>query len=446
VNNENNLNTGSAPHAENASASSSSQKSLSQWLSYLESIHPSAIDMGLDRVKEVANAMALSLSQSLVITVAGTNGKGTTCRLLEQAMLSQGKSVAVYSSPHLTDYRERVRYNGELPPADEFVSAFEFVENARKDTVGEPITLTYFEFGTLAAMKMMQSWAVDVVILEVGLGGRLDATNIIDPDLAVITTIDLDHQDWLGNTREKIAREKAGIMRKNGNAVVGELFPPSSLYDVAKELQANVRWATQDFETVVASDYSEWSWKGKSNSYTSLPYPKIPLQNASTALAALELLDLLPEESVVRDIIENTTMPGRQQTISDSPLVVVDVAHNPQATTAMQEWLNRYNVSQMRVVVGMLKDKSIAETLAPLSQLNAQWYVASTEGARGCEADVLTSALESAAVPASAISRFNGVAPAYESALKHCENNELVLVFGSFITVAAVMTHEHQHS
>ena len=168
-------------------------------------------------------------------------------------------------------------------------------------------------------MKMMQSWAVDVVILEVGLGGRLDATNIIDPNLAVITTIDLDHQDWLGNTREKIAREKAGIMRKNGIAVVGELFPPSSLYDVANELQANVRWATQDFETVVSSDYSEWSWKGKCNSYTSLPYPKIPLQNASTALAALELLDLLPAESVVRDIIENTTMPGRQQTISDSP-------------------------------------------------------------------------------------------------------------------------------
>ncbi len=278
MNNENNLNTGSAPHAEDASASSPSQKSLSQWLSYLESIHPSAIDMGLDRVKEVANAMALSLSQSLVITVAGTNGKGTTCRLLEQAMLSQGKSVAVYSSPHLTDYRERVRYNGELPPADEFVNAFEFVESARKDTGGKPITLTYFEFGTLAAMKMMQSWAVDVVILEVGLGGRLDATNIIDPNLAVITTIDLDHQDWLGNTREKIAREKAGIMRKNGNAVVGELFPPSSLYDVAKELQANVRWATQDFETVVASDYSEWSWKGKSNSYTSRPYHKIQLQ------------------------------------------------------------------------------------------------------------------------------------------------------------------------
>ena len=442
MNNENNLNTGSAQNAQDASASSTTQKSLSQWLSYLESIHPSAIDMGLDRVKAVANAMALSLSQSLVITVAGTNGKGTTCRLLEQAMLSQGKSVAVYSSPHLIDYRERVRYNGELPPANEFVDAFEFVENARKDTEGEPITLTYFEFGTLAAMKMMQLWAVDVVILEVGLGGRLDATNIIDPNLAVITTIDLDHQDWLGNTREKIAREKAGIMRKNGSAVVGELFPPSSLYDVANELQANVRWATQDFVTEVASDYSEWSWKGKSSSYASLPYPKIPLQNASTALAALELLDLLPEESVVRDIIENTTMPGRQQTISESPLVVVDVAHNPQATTAMQNWLNRYDVSKMRIVVGMLKDKSIAETLAPLSALNADWYVSSTSGPRGCNAEVLENALVNAGTTIENIKTFKNVTSAYQRALADYQTGELILVFGSFVTVADVLA-EH---
>ena len=156
MNNENNLKAGSAPNANEGTLSSNTQKSLGQWLSYLESIHPSAIDMGLDRVKAVAQSMALSLSQSLVITVAGTNGKGTTCRLLEQAMLSQGKSVAVYSSPHLTDYRERVRYNGELPPANEFVKAFEFVEKSRKETEGDPITLTYFEFGTLAAMKMMQ--------------------------------------------------------------------------------------------------------------------------------------------------------------------------------------------------------------------------------------------------------------------------------------------------
>ncbi|MEC7700151.1 MAG: bifunctional tetrahydrofolate synthase/dihydrofolate synthase, partial [Pseudomonadota bacterium] len=389
------------------------------------------------RVNDVAQRLNLRFD-ARVITVGGTNGKGTTSALIENALLLEGQSVGVYSSPHLLDYRERVRINGALPDADTFCDAFEQVEQARGD-----ITLTYFEFGTLAAMKMMQSWVVDVVILEVGLGGRLDATNIIDPDLAVITTIDLDHQDWLGNTREKIAREKAGIMRKNGNAVVGELFPPSSLYDVANELQANVRWATQDFETVVASDYSEWSWKGKSNSYTSLPYPKIPLQNASTALAALELLDLLPEESVVRDIIENTTMPGRQQTISDSPLVVVDVAHNPQATAAMQDWLNRYDVSQMRVVVGMLKDKSIAETLAPLAALNAKWYVASTSGPRGCKAEVLENALVNAGTTIENIDTFQDVTSAYQRALADYQTGELILVFGSFVTVADVLAEQN---
>ena len=421
------------------SKTDSNAKSLSQWLSYLESIHPSTIDMGLDRVKAVAHAMSLDLSNALVITVAGTNGKGTTCRLLEQALLSQGKRVAVYSSPHLNDYRERVRLNGELALATDFVAAFNCVESARNETSGGTTSLTYFEFGTLAAIKMMQSWNVDVAILEVGLGGRLDATNIIDPDLAVITTIDLDHQDWLGNTREKIAREKAGIMRSGGNAIVGELFPPSSLYDIANELNANVRWATEDFEAIIASDYSEWSWKGKRHSYTSLPYPKIPLQNVSTALAALELLQLLPEEKVLKDIIHNTTMPGRQQVINQHPLVVVDVAHNPQATLAMKEWLARYNADSLRIVVGMLKDKSIAETLAPLSDLNANWYVANTQGPRGCSADVLENALVNAGTSIQNIALYESVEAAYKQALTDYQSGELILVFGSFVTVADVL-------
>lgn len=428
MNNKNTTTVGSAD------ANASPSKSLSQWLSYLESIHPSAIDMGLDRVKAVASSMSLSLNESLVITVAGTNGKGTTCRLLEQALLAQGKHVAVYSSPHLTDYRERVRHNGELASEKAFVDAFEFVEGARGDT-----TLTYFEFGTLAAMKMMRDWCVDVAILEVGLGGRLDATNIIDTDLAVITTIDLDHQDWLGNTREKIAREKAGIMRKDGKAVIGELFPPSSLYDVANELTVSARWATQDFVTEVADDYSEWSWKGKEEYFAHLPYPNIPLQNASTALAALEVLKLLPDEPVLRDILSKTTMPGRQQVISQKPLVVVDVAHNPQATKAMKQWLERYSVRHMRVVVGMLKDKSIAETLEPLSGLQASWYAASTSGPRGCQASVLENALVNAGASIDNIDTFDDVLTAYQRALADYQDGELILVFGSFVTVADVL-------
>lgn len=433
MNNENNKHSGSEQ------TSSVNKKSLGQWLSYLESIHPSAIDMGLERVKDVANAMSLNLNESLVITVAGTNGKGTTCRFLEQSLLSQGKTVAVYSSPHLIDYCERVRINGELAQQQAFVDAFEFIENARGD-----ITLTYFEFSTLAAIKMMQDWQVDIAILEVGLGGRLDATNIIDPELAVITTIDLDHQDWLGNTREKIAREKAGIMRLNGSAVIGDLFPPSSLYEVVEELQVNARWATKDFTAAVAADHSEWQWEGVRYNFTKLPYPNIPLQNVSTALAALEMLDLLPDDTSLHTIMRNTTMPGRQQQISEQPLVVVDVAHNPQATASMQEWLSRYKVDKYRVVVGMLKDKSIAETLAPLSSLNASWYVASTQGLRGCEAQVLENALVNAGTTIENIATYDNVTLAYESALADYQANELVLVFGSFVTVADVLVKQSQ--
>ncbi|WP_218418424.1 bifunctional tetrahydrofolate synthase/dihydrofolate synthase [Alteromonas lipotrueae] len=418
---------------------------LSQWLSHLESIHPSAIDMGLERVKSVANAMGIHLKDSLLITVAGTNGKGTTCRLLEQAMLAQGKTVAVFGSPHLVSYCERVRLNGELAEEGAFCQAFELIEKARGD-----ITLTYFEFGTLAAMKMMQDWGVDVAVLEVGLGGRLDATNILDPDLAIITTIDLDHQDWLGDTREAIAREKAGIMRKNGKAVIGELFPPSSLREVVFELDVDARWAQQDFFIVdnTAPDYSlsastsrTWQWKGKHTEFTQLPYPHIPQQNAATALAALELLDLLPDETAIKQIIANTRLPGRQQEISHNPLVVVDVAHNPQATNAMREWLKRYPASKIRVVAGMLKDKSIVETLAPLSSLNAQWYLASTSGPRGCDADVLADALLDAQLDKSYIQTFNDVTNAYKAARNDYHEGELILVFGSFVTVAEVLNY-----
>jgi dihydrofolate synthase/folylpolyglutamate synthase len=421
-------------------ATVSSESSLTQWLTYLESIHPTAIDMGLSRVKTVAERLAITLSDSKVITVAGTNGKGTTCRLLEQVLLDQGKTVAVYGSPHLIDYRERVRLNGEWASASAFVAAFNDIEQARGD-----ISLTYFEFGTLAAMKMMQQWKVDIAILEVGLGGRLDATNIIDPDLAVITTIDLDHQDWLGDTREQIAKEKAGIMREHGNAVIGELDPPASLQHAVDTLQVNAVWAKRDFFSHTHTTNASWSWQGKSVCFNELPKPHIPFQNVCTALAALETLDLLLSEHNMKHIIANTRLPGRQQKISDSPLVVVDVAHNPQSTKAMRLWLDDYQVSKIHAVVGMLKDKSVTETLAPLSSLNAQWYAANTHGPRGLDAHALADALTQNKVCASCIATFDSVNSAYSQALAAYSPGDLVLVFGSFVTVADVMS-DHQSS
>ncbi len=268
---------------------------MAHWLTYLESIHPTTIDLGLNRVQAVANNLGLSFSDKTVITVAGTNGKGTTCRFLELACLQQHKTTGVYSSPHLLSYAERVRINGDMASEDDFCQAFRRIEQIRED-----ISLTYFEFSTLAALLLMQQHNVDVLILEVGLGGRLDATNIISADLAVITTIDLDHQDWLGDTREAIAREKAGIMRAHKKAVIGDLSPPSSLLEEVKRLNVDARWAQQDYQF---TSTQSWSWQSADNQFTHLPEPNIPKQNVATALAVLQHLDWLPDGRQVAQLI-----------------------------------------------------------------------------------------------------------------------------------------------
>ncbi|WP_218311467.1 bifunctional tetrahydrofolate synthase/dihydrofolate synthase [Alteromonas antoniana] len=405
-------------------------RSLAQWLTYLESIHPSAIDMGLERVETVAATLGLTFTDRTVITVAGTNGKGTTCKFLEQAAIAQGKSVAVYSSPHLLTYRERVRYNGELPTEAAFCEAFTCVEAARGDT-----TLTYFEFGTLAAMKMMMEWQADIVILEVGLGGRLDATNIVDPDIAVITTIDLDHQDWLGDTREKIAVEKAGIMRPGIKAVIGDRQPPSTLHEEVTRFQAKALWAERDF--TVTEHQDGWDWHCGEVSLKALPKPVIPLQNAATALATLHQLGWLPDAKEAARVIANTEMAGRRQQLDSAPRVVVDVGHNPQATRQMMTWLSEYQYDNLYIVAGMLKDKSIVETLAPFESLDATWLLAATSGPRGLSAEALQSGLPVKLQKNS--QTFASVEDAYAFARSNCAQSDMIFVFGSFLTVADVL-------
>ncbi|RDV24294.1 bifunctional tetrahydrofolate synthase/dihydrofolate synthase [Alteromonas aestuariivivens] len=412
-------------------------RTLAQWLSYLESIHPTAIDMGLERVSDVARRIALNFENATVITVGGTNGKGTTCRILEQTLLAQGKSVGVYSSPHLMDYRERVRINDQLRPEQEYCDAFQQVEAAR----GE-ISLTYFEFGTLAAMLMLQAARLDVIILEVGLGGRLDATNIVDADLAILTTIGLDHQDWLGDTREQIAQEKAGILRKGIPAVVGEPDPPSNLAAIIAGYGALPSWAGKNFGYEQQGD--TWSWFGSNARFSGLVMPKVPMQNVSTALAALEQLECLPECDVLNAVLEHATLPGRRQQIQDHPTVIVDVAHNPQATEEMARWLDNCCFDNLYIVVGMLKDKAIAETLASLANYRAHWYLASTDGPRGCDASSLLSALPAGTVESS--HSFPKVVEAYRGALEKAQQNDLILVFGSFLTVADVLAFHTDRS
>ena len=406
------------------------RKTLPQWLEYLESIHPSAIDMGLDRVNEVAQRLNLRFD-ARVITVGGTNGKGTTSALIENALLIEGQSVGVYSSPHLLDYRERVRINGTLPDAAAFCDAFEQVEQARGD-----ISLTYFEFGTLAAMLMLMAAELDVVVLEVGLGGRLDATNIITPDCAVITSIGLDHQDWLGDTREKIAVEKAGIIRHGGKVVIGEPEPPHTLREAVKALNADAWWQNQEFSIARRTDGAVTFTAAEQT--LELSDTAIPLNNVATALAVLKHAGFIVSDATMQQAVANTQLPGRRQLIASQPATYLDVGHNPQATESLAEWLDSKTFGQLHIVVAMLNDKAPAASLAPFKRFAPQWYLASTHGPRGLSAEKLAAAVEN-----TPNCLFPAVTEAYEAARQDAYSEDLILVVGSFHTVADILALPH---
>jgi dihydrofolate synthase/folylpolyglutamate synthase len=402
---------------------------LQQWLEHLGHIHPTEIELGLERVAQVYAELNRDTSGCKVITVAGTNGKGTTCAMLEQAILIAGKSVAVYSSPHLLDYRERVRVNGQMLSEKLHCKAFLQVELARKD-----ISLTYFEFATLAALQLMFDAQVDYLVLEVGLGGRLDAVNIIDPDIAVITSIDLDHQDWLGDNREDIAREKAGIFRAGIPAVIGEVDPPKSLIEEAHRFQLETYWQNQDF--TFSQDEQRFNWQNKTKQYQSLPLPKIPGQNASTALQVISLIGLDLTQEDVHQLLLRTQLPGRRQFVQTKPSVMLDVAHNPQATRLLLEEINKLEYATLYFVVAMLGDKDIEQSLSPLQQLNAHWLVAPLDVPRGAKADQLISVLDKG----QKVLEFPNIETAYENALLNANLQDLIVVFGSFFTVAEVLS------
>jgi len=293
-------------------------KTLSEWLAHCEKLHPFVIEMGLDRVRQVAARMQLALKVP-VITVAGTNGKGSTCAMLEAIYLQAGYKTGVYTSPHLVQFEERCRLQGESPPAAQFASAFEQVEQAR----GE-VSLTYFEFSTLAILKMMAETDLDVVILEVGLGGRLDAVNLVDADCAIITSIDLDHTALLGNDRETIALEKAGIMRPGKSVVLSDPVPPSSIVQHAKDLGADLWLMGQDFN--FSGDQLQWSWAGRGRRYSGLAYPALrganQLLNASGVLAALEVMrpQLPVTAQAIRNGLAMVELTGRFQIVPGEPV------------------------------------------------------------------------------------------------------------------------------
>lgn len=399
---------------------------LATWLSYLEHLHSKTIDLGLTRVNEVAGRMAVVKPAPFVFTVAGTNGKGTTCRTLESVLMAAGYRVGVYSSPHLVRYTERVRVQGEELPEAAHTASFAEIEAAR----GE-ISLSYFEFGTLSALWLFKQAQLDVVILEVGLGGRLDATNIVDADVAVVTSIALDHTDWLGPDRESIGREKAGIFRSGRPAIVGEPDMPHTIADVAAEKGAVLRRRGVDWRYV--SGEQGWDFSDEQGTLAGLPLPQVPMPNAATALAALRASGLTVSEQAIRDGIRQAMLPGRFQIIGEAPRVILDVAHNPHAAAYLAGRLKSLpKTGRVLAVIGMLHDKDIAGTLANLMAEVDCWYCAPLEGPRGATAEQLLEHLRTGRACAD-------VAQAWHAAMADAGPEDTVLVCGSFHTVAHVM-------
>lgn len=399
---------------------------LATWLHYLEHLHSQAIELGLDRIQRVAARLDLLKPAPFVFTVAGTNGKGTTCRTLETLLMAAGYRVGVYSSPHLVRYTERVRVQGAELDEAQHSASFAAIEAGRGD-----ISLTYFEFGTLSAFNLFRAANLDVVILEVGLGGRLDATNIVDADVAVITSIALDHTDWLGPDRESIGREKAGVFRAGKPAIVGEADMPGTIADVAAEKGAVLLQRNRDWQWQQTG--ASWTLQDAHGELRDLPLPQVPLPNAATALTALRASGLTVSEAIIRQHLPLAILPGRFQTVSEAPRVILDVAHNPHAAYYLASRLaEEPHSGEVHAVVGMLHDKDIAGTLAALTPQVDRWYCAPLDGPRGASADELLAHLDGGVA-------YSNVDAAWQAARQQARPEDVILVCGSFHTVAQVM-------
>jgi dihydrofolate synthase / folylpolyglutamate synthase len=419
------------------SADIASRRSLAEWLIHIESMHPSAIDMGLERVAAVRDRLGLA-PQFPILTVAGTNGKGSVCALLESILSCAGYRVGQYSSPHLLRFNERIRVGRKEVTDAEIERALERVERARN-----PESLTYFEFGTLAAMDIFIREKIDVAVLEVGLGGRLDAVNAFEPDCAVVTLIDLDHMDYLGPDRESIGREKAGIFRARIPAVCGDPDPPASLLERAAALGAPLSLIDRDFGYLAqAGQWHFWSTRGKRSG---LPHPVLrgdyQIANAALALAALEQVSQqLPVDmgAIRRGLIEAQLL-GRFQVLPGRPMVILDVAHNPHAARALATNLRAMPAGGRTLAVfAMLKDKDIRAVTKEIAGEIDAWYVAGLSGPRGADAGQIAGAVRESGTRA-AINAFATPAQAFDAALGTAGQDDKILVFGSFYTVAEIM-------
>ncbi|EDY87545.1 FolC bifunctional protein [gamma proteobacterium HTCC5015] len=413
--------------------------SLQAWLSWQGRLHSSEVDLGLDRIRAVLARLSLDFSQSIVVTVAGTNGKGSTLAFLESIYRQAGYRVGLFTSPHFLHYCERIRIDGDRVSEQAVCDAFAAIDSVR----GE-ISLTYFEFSTLAALWLFARESLAVILLEVGLGGRLDASNVIDADVGIVTSVSIDHRDWLGDNREDIGREKAGIYRRNRMAISGDPHPPHSLREVASIKGSDWQGRGEQFEVFTSSeDRARWrlQWRGEDFEF---PYPErltapIQLDNAASALVAV--LGLRAQRPVDKSDMDRglcqAGLPGRLQVIGQNPEVMLDVAHNEAAAKALFGAVAGRSYEQVHLVLGMLQDKEVRATASVLEALQPHWYLATPQSERAMDCRELAAMLPGSAASASVC--YASVTEAYRAALGRAGENDLVIVTGSFFTVAEVM-------
>lgn len=409
--------------------------SLDQWLCYIEACHPAEIELGLDRMRQVASRLAIDLSGSFKVVVAGTNGKGTSVRLLESILQASGLRVGTYTSPHFLRYNERISLCGQ-PVTDALIcDAFAQIEAARQG-----VTLTYFEYGTLAALIIFSDAVPDVLLLEIGLGGRLDSVNLVDGDVALITTIALDHTDWLGPDRESIGFEKAGVFRPNGLAVCGDPQPPASLLKHAANLSVDLRSNGIAYQYNLDTDAS-WTWQGQDllgnpKVLSSLPRPSLPLQNAAAVVQVLQLMPFIIEKEHLSTGLASARLTGRMQParLSGFPCIL-DVAHNPESASYLASELAQPAVLPTHLLLGMLADKDMTSVCEALLPVVNHWHLVTLSTPRGASAAQLKQILNKLGVPSASMAEYDSVDNALAELPSQLTPTSRLVIAGSFFTV-----------
>tara|TARA_B110000858_G_scaffold198463_1_gene265330 strand:+ start:30723 stop:32030 length:1308 start_codon:yes stop_codon:yes gene_type:complete len=422
--------------------------SLESWLQYISGVHPREIELGLARMQKLAASLGIGKPAPLVITVAGTNGKGSCIATMEAILQQAGFKTGCYTSPHINVFNERIRIAASNIDDESLIAAFEAIDEARLDE-----TLSYFEFATLAGLFLFRENNVDIALLEVGLGGRLDAVNIVDADVAVISSISIDHTDWLGKDIESIAAEKAGIMRPKIPTVFGGEHPPSAIVERAQELDSSLLVSGRDFHAKEGAVNGSWRWSGQEKegaavNWPDLPMPGLLLSNVAASLQALKLLPINLEIEAATVALDGLRLAGRfekRRDVSSGRTVILDVAHNPAAMQQLAIRLQCYKAQntgagRIAVVLAVMTDKDVIGMITGLEYCVDIWYIAQVDEARSMAADEVAQAAKSVGIAfdQGRISQFDNVELAYRAACDQCDAADTILVTGSFLTVAAV--------